>query len=64
MSYSFQVEAKGGELTISNPSQPHVPDGRFTINGHEDADWLSVGVTRYDANNKQIAQANGYGAKH
>lgn len=63
MSYSFQVEAKDGELTIANPSQPNVPDGRFTVNGHEEDAWLSIGVTRYDGNNTQIAQASGYGRR-
>ena len=66
MSYSFAVEAKDGVITPVATTQPNtaVPDGRFTVNGHEDADWLSIGVSRHDEAGKQIAQASGYGAKH
>jgi hypothetical protein len=66
MSYSFQVEAKDGVITPVPTTQPNiaVPDGKFSISGHEDADWLSISVTRNDETGKQIAQASGYGVKH
>lgn len=66
MSYSFAVEAKDGQLTVVAPTQPStaIPDGRFAVSGHEDADWLSVSVSRTDPAGRQIAQASSYGAKH
>ena len=62
MSYSFQVEAKDGQLEVVG-SGKHVPDGKFLVSGHEDGDWLSIGITRNDSNGKQVAQATGYGSK-
>ena len=64
MSYSFRVEAKDGVISVPGSPDSTVPDGVFLVNGHEDADWLSIGVTRNDPTGKQVAQAIGYGAKH
>lgn len=64
MSYGFNVTVKDGVITAPAEPNPHVPDGTFSIGGHEDADWLSVSVTRKDEAGRQIAQATGYGAKH
>lgn len=65
MSYSFNVTAKDGVINVPAEQQPnaHIPDGTFSVAGHEDADWLSVSVTRKDETGRQIAQASGYGAK-
>ena len=59
MSYSFQVEVKDGQPTVGVLAAT-VPDGKYTVNGHEEDAWLSIGVTRWNAENVQIAQANSY----
>ena len=59
MSYSFNIEAKGNKLSVVGQTT-EVPDGKYTVNGHEEAEWLSVGVTRFDDEGKQVAQATGY----
>jgi hypothetical protein len=63
MSYSFNVEVKDGKAAVAG-DLTHVPEGTFAIGGHEDADWLSVSITRKDPAGKQIAQASGYGVRH
>jgi hypothetical protein len=61
MSYSFTVSAKDGTLTVEGDTpHVHVPDGRFTIGGHEEAEWLSLSVYRQDPEGHQVAQASSY----
>jgi hypothetical protein len=36
MSYSFKVEAKDGVLTIACAAPQYVPDGQYTVGGHQD----------------------------
>jgi hypothetical protein len=59
VSYSFQVTAKDSVLTVAEPIGA-VPDGRYTVNGHEDGGFRTIGVTQFDEDNTQVAQATGY----
>ena len=60
MSYQITVEVKDGVPVVASYTPGQVPEGRFTLSGHEDGSWLSIGVTRYDDGNSQVAQASSY----
>jgi hypothetical protein len=56
MSYNIKVTATGGELTVTWSGD--VPEGVHLISGHEDATYINVGVTRQDANGKQVINSS------
>lgn len=56
MSYNVTVEVAEGTATVTTSGE--VPDGEFTIHGHEDATRREIGVTRRGADGRYIAAAN------
>lgn len=64
MSYSIKLKAFGGKLEIvGDGPHHHVPDGEFTVNGHEDANGTSITVTRLDPGQQVAIQATGFAPK-
>lgn len=64
MSYSIKLRALGGKLEIVSTGSPtHLPDGVFTLNGHEDATATSLTVTRLDPNQQVVIQATAHSTK-
>lgn len=62
MSYSFSLTVKDGVVAVSEGSNTtHVPDGKFTIAGHEDAGSRSISVMRTGSDGRGVAQANAVG---
>ena len=59
MSYSFQVEAKDNKLSVVNLTA-EVPDGKYTVNGHDGETDRNIGVVRFDGSSNVVAQANAF----
>lgn len=45
MSYSVTLRTEGGQTTVAKVTGD-VPDGEHQIDGHEDAGYLGISVTR------------------
>lgn len=60
MSYSIKLKALGGKLSIVGDTHAHVPDGEFTVNGHEDVHGTSLTVQRLDPGQQVVIQAQAY----
>jgi hypothetical protein len=56
MSYSVNLKSQDGTVTVTGTSGT-VPDGTWTVNGHEDANYASVGVARAKPEGGYVAQA-------
>lgn len=63
MSYSIKLKALGGKLSIVGDTHPHLPDGEFTLNGHEDAHGTSLTVSRLDPGQQVVIQATAFAPK-
>jgi hypothetical protein len=46
MSFSIQLEVKNNQITVQGQST-EVPDGRYSISGHEDSSGRSFSAARY-----------------
>jgi hypothetical protein len=62
VSYSFTVEAKDGVLTAGGQSGT-IPDGKYSVSGHEDDTTHNLGVARFDEHGQQVLGASAYGRK-
>jgi hypothetical protein len=62
MSYSFRLRASGGSVQVESVTGP-VPEGTFTVSGHENEQNASVAVTRFSVTGIQVAQASGQALK-
>jgi hypothetical protein len=62
VSYSFTVEAKDGVLTIDGQSGT-IPDGKFSVSGHDDETTHNIGTSRFDEQGQQVLGASAYGRK-
>ena len=56
MSYSFHLRVSGGTVQLENVSGT-VPDGSFTVAGHEDDASASISVNRYGVTGPQVISA-------
>lgn len=63
MSYSIKLKALGGKLSIVGDTHPHVPDGEFTLSGHEDAGSTSLTVQRLNPGQQVVIQATALAPK-
>lgn len=60
MSFNFKVIAKDGQLTVEDSGGlMHVPDGYFSISGHEDAVTTSLAASRINAAGATVVQCSG-----
>lgn len=57
MSYSITLKAENGTVTVATVSGT-VPDGTYSISGHEDANYVNLSAQRTDANGHLVANAN------
>lgn len=55
MSYTLTVVVKGAETSVTHSGD--VPDGEFTIHGHEDATQRVFGATQRGADGRYVAAA-------
>jgi len=64
MSYSFKlrVSNEGHSVQVESVTGT-VPEGTFTVSGHESETDASVAVTRFSVTGIQVAQASGHALK-
>lgn len=55
MSYQITVEYSGGQLGVHHSGE--LPEGTWTVSGHEDGDSRSVTVVQYHPDGHPLAQA-------
>jgi hypothetical protein len=59
LSYSFQVEAKDNKLSVVSQTA-EVPDGKYTVNGHDSETDRNLGAVRFDGSGNVVVQANAF----
>jgi len=58
VSYNILIKAENKQLTVTG-SSGDIPDGIFSITGHEGGNWITIGIARSDTTGLQVAQASG-----
>lgn len=56
MSYTITLKSEGGSVANVSVSGT-LPDGQHEINGHDDASYISLGVTRRGADGRYVESA-------
>lgn len=56
MSYTVKIKSEDGKVTNVSASGT-LPDGEHEVNGHDDASYISLGVTRRGADGRYVESA-------